>query len=313
MPARLRVCQALRSRRPTYPFSTVRRFLREGPARRSAASTGSPPVRRYPLIPRTIDRTRAGHRACVGGGAVLVWYTAYGSNMHADRLRYYLLGGHPPGATRAYPGCRDPRPPARTIAVALTGGIYFALESRTWSGGMCFYDRDLPGPAVARAYLITASQFSDIAAQEMYEPPGVDIDRIDEAVASGSVTLGPGRYETLVCPGSRDGHPLLTFTAPWSAAEVDWNPPAPAYLARLAGGIREAHGWDADRITDYLSARPGIDGRLDRATVVAVVTAGLGQAGSDWLPEVPERPRDRPPTGLPGSSVAGVAPDPTAG
>jgi hypothetical protein len=128
----------------------------------------------------------------------------------------------------------------------------------------------------------------------MYEPPGVDIDRIDEAVRTGSVTLGPGRYETLVRPGFRAGHPLLTFTAPWSAAEVQWNAPAPAYLARLAGGLHEAHGWDADRITDYLSSRPGIDGRLDRATVAAVTAAGLGRAGSDWLAEAPQAV-ERPP------------------
>jgi hypothetical protein len=240
---------------------------------------------------------------------MLVWYTAYGSNMHADRLRYYLVGGHPPGATRTYPGCRDRRPPSRTVAVTLTGGIYFALESRTWSGGMCFYDRDLPGPTAARAYLITASQFSDIAAQEMYEPPGVDIDRIDEAVRTGSVTLGPGRYETLVRPGFRDGHPLLTFTAPWTAAEVEWNAPAPAYLARLAGGLHEAQGWDADRIIDYLTGRPGIDGRLSRAAVAEVVATGLGQAGSDWLSEVPERSVERPAAGSPRAGVGGPAAD----
>jgi hypothetical protein len=174
---------------------------------------------------------------------------------------------------------------------------------------MCFYDTDLPGTAVARAYLITVAQFSDVAAQEMYEPPGVDIDRVDEAVETGRVVLGPGRYETLVCPGFRAGHPMLTFTAPWRAAEVEANAPAPAYLARLAGGLHEAHGWNPERITDYLAARPGVDGRLDRAAVAAIVATGMGQAGSDWLPEVPAVFVERPATGSPRASVAGAAVD----
>src|SRR4051794_21871290 len=46
-----------------------------------------PRVRRFNAL--VTERTRR-------RGGMLVWYTAYGSNMHADRLRYYLLGGHPP-------------------------------------------------------------------------------------------------------------------------------------------------------------------------------------------------------------------------
>src|SRR4051812_46926456 len=100
-----------------------------------------------------------------------VWYVAYGSNMHADRLTCYLAGGQPAGAGRTYPGCRDTRPPRDTAPVLVPGGIYFALESLTWSGGMAFYDPDLPGEVAARAYLISAAQFADIAAQEMHRPP----------------------------------------------------------------------------------------------------------------------------------------------
>ncbi|MDG4830896.1 histone deacetylase [Solwaraspora sp. WMMD1047] len=199
-----------------------------------------------------------------------VWYAAYGSNMDDARFACYLSGGRPSGASRHYPGCRDVSPPRRSRPLTLPGGIYFALESRTWTGGMAFYDPLLPGEAAARGYLVTAAQFADIAAQEMYRQPGAPLDLVATAVAVGRASTGPGRYETIVCGGWSDGHPVLTFTAPWRAGEVDPAPPAPAYLATIASGLRLGHGWDAGRIADYLAGRPGIAGRWRRADLLAL-------------------------------------------
>ncbi|GLY25404.1 hypothetical protein Misp04_51350 [Micromonospora sp. NBRC 101691] len=213
----------------------------------------------------------------------LVWYVAYGSNLHAARLGCYLGGGRPPGGLRTYPGCRDRRPPRRDVPVFLPGGVYFTGESRAWTGGMAFYDLALPGLVAARAYLLTAGQFADVAAQEMYRPPGADLVALAVAVERGSVAVGPGRYETLVCAGHREGYPLLTFTAPWRAGDVPWNPPAAAYLGLLAAGLAESHGWAVDRIVDYLAARPGVAGRWEPADLAATVrhaTAGTW-TGSD--------------------------------
>ncbi|MGK5445695.1 histone deacetylase [Micromonospora sp. URMC 105] len=204
----------------------------------------------------------------------LLWYVAYGSNMHATRLGWYLAGGRPPGGLRSYPGCRDCRPPRRTAGVLVPGGVYFAGESRTWTGGMAFYDPELPGTAAARGYLLTAGQFADIAAQEMHRPPDADLDLIAVAADAGRATLGPGRYETLLRVGVRDGVSMLTFTAPWRAAEVQWTPPAPVYLRMIAGGVREAHGWSVARTVDYLAGRPGITGRWSHADLTGLV-AGL--------------------------------------
>jgi len=206
----------------------------------------------------------------------LVWYAAYGSNMHAARFRFYLTGGTPPGGLRACPGARDRRPPRRTVPLLLPGGIHFALESLTWTGGIAFYDPRLPGYAAARGYLVTAAQFLDVATQEMHRPPpGISARRLAEAVATGRVVLGDGRYETLVCAGTRAGFPVLTFTAPWSAAEVPARPPAARYLAMLAGGLREAHGWDAARIAGYLLTRPGVAGYWSRARVARIAAAAV--------------------------------------
>ncbi|MEU5692991.1 histone deacetylase [Actinosynnema sp. NPDC020468] len=183
----------------------------------------------------------------------LVWYVAYGSNTRAARFDRYLAGGTPEGAARCYPGCRDRTPPRASVAFAVPGGIYFATRSPVWGGGRAFYDPALPGTAAVRAYLITVGQFSDVAAQEMYREPGETLD-LAEVLAHGRVELGPGRYETLLCLGERDGHPLLTFTAPWSAAEAERVAPSAAYLATIADGLRESHGWDDARTAAYLSA-----------------------------------------------------------
>ena len=135
----------------------------------------------------------------------------------------------------------------------LPGGVYFAGQSSVWGGGTAFYDPALPGRIAGRAYLITAQQFADVAAQEMHrEPDGVELD-LTTALTAGRDVLGPGRYETLIYSGDRLGHPLLTFTAPWRSADVVHTPPAPAYLATLATGLNEAYGWNSDDVSAYLA------------------------------------------------------------
>ncbi|MFF2950411.1 histone deacetylase [Kitasatospora sp. NPDC057965] len=207
------------------------------------------------------------------GPPPLVWYAAYGSNMHAGRLACYLRGGRPEQGERDYPGCRDAGPPRRSVPVRLPGLLYFALESRTWGGGLALHDPQRPGTVPARAYLLTAEQFSDIAAQEMGGGPGTDLD-LATVLRTGRDPQGPGRYQTLVCPGTLDGVPVLTFTAPWSLAEAPLNPPRARYLRNLATGLAEAHGWSPRRTAAYLSTRPGAAGHW---TVDALLTALAGR------------------------------------
>jgi len=186
------------------------------------------------------------------GGDDLVWYVSYGSNMDAERLAQYLAGA------------RDHRPPRGDAAVWLPGSIYFATHSPVWGGGRAFYDPDRPGPTAARAWLLTVSQFADILAQEMYRNPGpnpgpnpgTDLD-LTEVLTAGRSQLGPGRYETLLHVGERDGYPQLTFTAPWRAADVAPVAPSAEYLRMLARGLMAAHGWDAGRAAGYLASPQG--------------------------------------------------------
>ncbi|MEV0368755.1 histone deacetylase [Streptomyces sp. NPDC050636] len=191
--------------------------------------------------------------------------------MHLDRLDYYLAGGRPPGGRRVYRGCRDSRRPARSVPAMLPGLMYFATESRVWTGGSAFYDPDGEGELPARAHLVTVDQFSDIAAQEMYREPGQDLD-LTEVLARGRARMGPGRYEMLVCAGERDGYPVLTFTAPWRREDVAVNPPAAVYLRHLLAGIVAAHGWSALRAAEYLAGCPGAAGHWTAAEIAGLLT-----------------------------------------
>ncbi len=187
-----------------------------------------------------------------------VWYVSYGSNMSRERLAAYVRGGRPAGARTTYVGARDGTLPAEDVAVDLPGRLYFAGESPTWTGGVAFYDHDAPGTTAARAYLITAAQFSDIAAQEMHRLPqqGDPIERIViDGLDTGRHEVGPGHYETLVEVGRRDGRPMLTFTAPHGHDAVVHTRPAPAYLATLARGLWESRGWGDAEVDAYFAER----------------------------------------------------------
>lgn len=185
-----------------------------------------------------------------------VWYAAYGSNLAAERFTCYLHGGCPPGATRTYPGAREPGDPLAIRPVSLPGGVVFAWESPTWGGGIAFYDAEADGAVLARGYLVTAAQFADVLEQEMWRQPGADHD-LAGLFRRGRHQIGPGRYETLHLVGELDGRPVLTF----SAADVDAlgvRPPADAYVVTMARGLCDAHGLSVEEAVDYLLRCRGI-------------------------------------------------------
>lgn len=189
-----------------------------------------------------------------------VWYVAYGSNLALDRFRCYLRGGRPSGGLREYPGCRDARDPASMITLHVSGGLVFSGDSTVWGGGMAFFDHRAPDQVACRAYLISAEQFADVAAQEMRRPPGGEFARKLETVLAqveSSQTMGPGHYETIVRLGVYDGSPLLTVTH-GDVAELVPTAPSAAYMTQICTGLHEAHMWDAERIGTYLAPAPGV-------------------------------------------------------
>ncbi|WP_369217770.1 histone deacetylase [Streptomyces flavofungini] len=207
-----------------------------------------------------------------GPRAGRVWYAAYGSNIHLERLAAYVRGGRPPGGAREYPGCRDPAMPAASVPVGLDGVMYFATRSPVWGGGRAFYDPGAAGRVLARAHLVTVEQFSDIAAQEMYRRPGADADLdLGEVLSSGRSVLGDGRYETLVRAGDIDGVPVLTFTAPWGVTDVPGVAPSAAYLRFLAAGLVATGAWDTGAVAAYVARCPGAAGHWSERDVLELL------------------------------------------
>ncbi len=202
-----------------------------------------------------------------------IWYVAYGSNLALSRFRCYLAGGRPVGGSRVYVGCRDSSDPERTEGVEVPGGIVFASESGVWGGGMAFFDRSLPGVAACRAYLVSADQFGDIAAQERRRAPGGEFARDLAGLlpdVESVVATGPGHYETVVRLGELDGAPMFTITH-HDIASLPLAAPAPAYLQWISSGLREAHGYDDARIARYLAAAPGAAGAWSEEEVLELL------------------------------------------
>jgi hypothetical protein len=185
-----------------------------------------------------------------------IWYVAYGSNLSRERFCTYLHGGQPNGSERNYPGCRDTSDAVDSFGLLITGGVYFAGRSSGWGAGMAFYDAEATGEVAARAYLITTEQFVDVLAQETRRRPGMTLD-LEPFFQGDSYSNGVGGYPLLVRVGERRGVPLVTFTRPRLTASP-LVAPSPPYLAAMAIGLREAHGWSEVQIDRYLSALPGV-------------------------------------------------------
>jgi hypothetical protein len=208
-----------------------------------------------------------------------VWYVAYASNLGTERFRCYLAGGRPDGGLRTYPGCRNAADPAEMFGFEHPGALVFAGSSGVWGGGMAFYDPDHPGSVACRAYLVTVEQFGDVVAQEMRHPPGGDFARALSAVLPevGELhTMGPGRYETVLRLGARDGVPMLTVTN-GDVTALGLTAPSAPYLRSIATGLREAHGWDDGRIVRYLATAPGLRGAWTPDEVVAAIQNGVAR------------------------------------
>ncbi len=205
----------------------------------------------------------------------MVWYASYGSNLCAERFHCYLRGGTPPGASGACRGARDPSPPRRDRALEIPHRLYFAGFSTMWDGAPCLIDTvATPStPARARAYLITWEQFEDVVAQEnrrATSPIEFGVEPADLAPGF-SRHAGAGRYDTLLCVGRIEEHPVVTFTSARTLAEADaaaeLRAPSPAYLTMLVAGLREAHGISDEAVVTYLGAAPGCSDALVSSTL----------------------------------------------
>ena len=105
-------------------------------------------------------------------------------------------------------------------------------------------------------------------AQENGRPTVPLVVEPDALVDGFSMLVGPGRYDRLVCVGTLEGLPVLTFTAPASLESVIPEAPSLAYLAHIITGLRETFGLDDPEVVDYLGGAPGATPDLVRAALV---------------------------------------------
>lgn len=206
----------------------------------------------------------------------MLWYVGYGSNLDRARFMQYLTGGRAAGALRSVPGARDASLPSQERAVLIPGRMFFGWTSVTWGGGVSFLDAEADDSAYGRAYLVTEQQFADIAAQEMHQDPGADLD-LAHVLERRRHTYGPGRYETLHLVGELDGMPMVTFSVD-EPDLLERNKPARRYLATVARGLRETHDLSAGEATEHLLSRPGI-GTWTAADLVQLIETGPDQPG----------------------------------
>lgn len=199
------------------------------------------------------------------GAEPLVWYAGYGSNLDLGRFTCYVAGGIPLGGARTYDGCTDKTLPRARAALEIPHSLYFAGESRVWTGGAAFVSHE-PGetPTKVSAYLITLSQFEQVVAQENWrdEVISVDLQKLKEL---GRITIndGQGNYDEMMYCGEHDSYPVVSFTSPMLRQDI--SRPASAYVRMLASGLAASHQMSVADIVDYLLPKPGIIGAYTAA------------------------------------------------
>ena len=200
-----------------------------------------------------------------------VWYLAYASNLSRRRYRAYLEGGRPGGSRREYRGCRDATPPRDSRAVWRPGALWFAGTSTVWGGGMAFYDPSATGVVVARAYLVSFGQFSDVVAQEARLEGGADLVRND----AGRLVALSSVYDEILELEPHDGVPVMTMTARTGSTGPPAAPSA-AYLTTILAGLADGFGLDPGAQVDYLLKARGVAPTWNRADLLALVAATQG-------------------------------------
>lgn len=101
----------------------------------------------------------------------------------------------------------------------------------------------------------------------------------------GATTIGPGRYEHLICLDELDSVPVVTFTSPGGLAGATTARPSAAYVAVMIEGLREAHGLGDDELAAYLTGAPDCAGDVVAAALV------LADRRSATGPPAPDRAR----------------------
>ena len=142
----------------------------------------------------------------------------------------------------------------------------------TWRGAPAIFEPVKPAGPVgsqvfARAWRLGWDQLEDVMAQENGRAT-TPLDVRSAALVDGSSMLvGSGRYNRLVCVGTLEGLPVLTFTAPESFESVIPEAPSLTYLDHIITGLRETFDLVDPEVVGYLGGAPGATPDLVRAAL----------------------------------------------
>lgn len=149
--------------------------------------------------------------------------------------------------------------------MTVPGRLCFGGVSPTWGGGLALLDADADGATRGRAYLLTAGQLRDVAAQEARVAVGSG-PALTRAAGSWDAPA-PAAYERVVSLGERDGHPVFTLT---TGARPRAAPPAPPYARTIMAGLLETYGGSPAAHAAYLMTAGGVAAGWTTASLAAL-------------------------------------------
>ena len=209
-----------------------------------------------------------------------VWYCSYGSNMLYERFRLYIEGGTADFVDRIYKGCADKTLPSKSEGFNIPYEMYFAKRAAHWENlGVAFlkHKRNEHANTLGRIYKIRQDQFIEIFQQENGKEPNSELLKIDFELLEKTSTQSIGDseeyrwYGKLLWLGSKEGFPVLSFTAKWKDGEIKSNKPGEKYLKTLIMGLNEFKKPSEIDIYKYFALMSGINHYYNKKELLSII------------------------------------------
>lgn len=203
-----------------------------------------------------------------------IWYACYGSNLFQERFHCYIKGGQPEGSLTYYRGCTDKTLPRDSEELFICSELYFAKKSNSWNGcGVAFIKTNfgISASTLARQYLITKEQFTEIVKQETETIENLYID-FEFAKKQGSYVFKENSYYgNIIYLSDQYNYPVFTITNEKNLST--YNAPSVEYLKAIVKGIQETHTYlSVEEIAEYLITKQGIIDNFNKEELLKIIS-----------------------------------------